>query len=382
MRNLRKAIAVSMCLVTGIFSVMPYSVTEKAYAAEQDGYYARVLRGEAAASETSYDTSTPSTDDPTGTPSTDGPTEPPYQSPDITFPSPEDPSSEPSDAPSSEPSESPVPEPTGTPVPEPSGSPEPTASPSAPANDFVVSDSTHLFYDYTYTNPVSGSSIVIYGNGMNKKVNGQKVNNKQFVAYTDIAASYNYTVNNNGVVKPAAGKVIVGITKSNTKPQVDKNKIKDAEAAKIARAGIKNGQITVTATGKEKGVVYLWVIDTGSKAVYDCCPVNVQLAPKRLEVQDASGAKLKNTQIATGSSINVCVAGIVSNGKKTADCTYTATVDANSQSYVDVKPVEGKPDEFVITAKGLKNNKNTKVTITFECKENGKKIKFKPVIKK
>ena len=217
---------------------------------------------------------------------------------------------------------------------------------------------------------------------MNKKVNGQKVNNKQFVAYTDIAASYNYTVNNNGVVKPAAGKVIVGITKSNTKPQVDKNKIKDAEAAKIARAGIKNGQITVTATGKEKGVVYLWVIDTGSKAVYDCCPVNVQLAPKRLEVQDASGAKLKNTQIATGSSINVCVAGIVSNGKKTADCTYTATVDANSQSYVDVKPVEGKPDEFVITAKGLKNNKNTKVTITFECKENGKKIKFKPVIKK
>lgn len=368
MRNLRKAIAVSMCLVTGIFSVMPYSVAEKAYAAEQGGYY-RALRGEAEVSETPYESTTPPTDDPTWTPSTDDPTWTPS-------------TDDPTGTPSPEPSESPVPEPTGTPVPEPSGSPEPTVSPSAPADNFVVSDSTHLFYDYTYTNPVSGSSIVIYGNGINKKVNGQRINNKQFTVYTDISASYNYTVNNNGVVKPAAGKVIVGITKSNTKPQVDKNKIKDAEAAKIARAGIKNGQITVTATGKEKGVVYLWVIDTGSKAVYDCCPVNVQLAPKRLEVQDASGAKLKNIKITTGSSINVCVAGIVSNGKKTADCTYTATVDANSQSYVYVKPVEGKTDEFIITAKGLKNNKNTKVTITFECKENGKKIKFKPVIKK
>ena len=359
MRNLRKAIAVSMCLVTGIFSVMPYSVAEKAYAAEQ-----------VSSLSTSGPTETSSTDDPTGTP-----TETPYESSDVTTPPPTETPDVTTPPPTETPTVTTAP-PTTTPT------TTPTASPSAPASDFVVSDSTHLFYDYTYTNPVSGSSIVIYGNGINKKVNGQRINNKQFTVYTDISASYNYTVNNNGVVKPAAGKVIVGITKSNTKPQVDKNKIKDAEAAKIARAGIKNGQITVTATGKEKGVVYLWVIDTGSKAVYDCCPVNVQLAPKRLEVQDASGAKLKNIKITTGSSINVCVAGIVSNGKKTDDCTYTATVDANSQSYVDVKPVEGKTDEFIITAKGLKNNKNTKVTITFECKENGKKIKFKPVIKK
>ena len=352
MKDLRKAIAVSMCLVTGIFSVMPYSVTEKAYAAEQGGYY-RALRGEAEVSETPYESTTPPTDTPT-TPPTDTPTAPPTDTPTVP--------------------------PTDTPTVPPATTP--TVSPSAPASDFVVSNSTHLFFDYTYKSPVSGSSIVIYGNGINKKVNGQRINNKQFTVYTDISASYNYTVNNNGVVKPAAGKVIAGITKSNTKPQVDKNKIKDAEAAKIARAQIKNGQITVTATGKEKGVVYLWVIDTGNKAVYDCCPINVQLAPKRLEVQDTSGSKLKNTQIATGSSINVCVAGIVSNGKKTDDCTYTAAVDTNSQSYIDVQPVEGKAGWFTVTAKGLKNNKNTKVTITFECKENGKKIKFKPVIKK
>ncbi len=348
MKNFKKVIAAGLCLVMGIVSTLPYQCT--AYAKEQQGYYSRVLRGAE-------------------------PTETPYESPvttetpDILEPSP---SAEPSVAPSAEPSTAPSTEP----------SMAPSASPSAPANNFVVSDSTHLFFDYTYTQPVSGSSVVIYGNGINKNINGKRVNNKQFVAYTDITASYNYNVNTKGVVKPAAGKVIAGITKSNTKPQVNKNKITDTEAAKIAKAKIKNGQVTVTATGKEGGVVYLWVIDTGSKAVYDCCPVNVQLAPRKLEIQDTAGSRLKNPQIATGASINVHVAGIVSNGKKTNDCTYTATVNDNSKDYASVKPVDGKTDEFEITAKGIKNNKNTKVTIVFECKENGKKIKFTATIKK
>ncbi len=346
MKSFKKVIAAGLCLVMGIVSALPYQGT--AYAKEQQSYYSRVLRGAE-------------------------PTETPYESP-VTSESPDPSASVTPDI--TEPS--PSPEPSASP----SVSPSPSASPSAPATNLVVSDSTHLFFDYTYTNPVSGSSVVIYGNGINKMVNGTRVNNKQFVAYTDITASYNYTVNTKGVVKPAAGKVITGITKSKTKPEVNKNKITDTEAAKVAKAKIKNGQVTVTATGKEGGVVYLWVIDTGSKAVYDCCPVNVKLAPKKLEIQDNAGSKLKNPQIATGASINVCVAGIVSNGKKTNDCTYTATVNDNSKDYASVKPVDGKTDEFEITAKGLKNNKNTKVTIVFECKENGKKIKFKATIKK
>lgn len=352
MRNLRKIIAAGMCLVLGTVFTVPY--TGMVYAAEKGNYYTGILRG-AEPSATPYESSTTS-ETPSESPTTS-------ETPDPVTPEPS-----PSAAPSASPSASP--------------SITPSASPSAPVNNFVVSDSTHLFFDYTYTKPVSGSSVVIYGNGINKDINGTKVNNKQFIAYTDITASYNYTVNTKGVVKPAAGKVITGITKSNVKPQVNKNKITDTEAAKIAKAKIKNGQVTVTATGKEGGVVYLWVIDTGSKAVYDCYPVNVQLAPKKLEIQDTAGSKLKNPKIATGSSINVRVAGIVSDGKKTTDCTYTATVNDNSKDYVSVKPVDGKTDEFEITAKGLKNNKNTKVNIVFECNENGKKIKFKATIKK
>lgn len=352
MKNLKKVIAASLCLITGAASVITYPGTQKVYAAEQGIYYAKALRGEEA----------PSTYTPPAPEYSYSPDESP--APEYSY-EPETPSPEPSLEPSAAPS--------------PGVTPEPSSSPSG---SFVVPDSKHLFYDYTYNKPVSDSPVVIYGNGINKTVNGEKVNNKQFIAYTDITASYNYTVNNKGVVKPAAGKVIVGITKTDTKPQVTKNKIVDTEAAQIAKARIRNGQVTVTSTGKEKGVVYLWVIDTGSKAVYDCCPINVQLAPKKLEIQDTSGSKLKNPKIATGSSINVRVAGIVSNSKKTEDCTYTATVDTSSQNYITVKAIEGKTDEFEITAKGLNNNKNTKVAIIFECKENGKKIKFKLTIKK
>ena len=126
-----------------------------------------------------------------------------------------------------------------------SGTSEP--APTVPTGSAVVPDCTHLFNDYDYTSPVKGSPVVLYGNGINKKIDGNVVNNKQFTAYTDILPSYNYTLNSKGVVKPSSGKVIAGITSSNTKPVVSKNKIVDREASKIAKASIKNGQVTVTA---------------------------------------------------------------------------------------------------------------------------------------
>lgn len=58
----------------------------------------------------------------------------------------------------------------------------------------------------------------------------------------------------------------------------------DNEASKIAKAKIQNGVVTVTATGKANGLVYLWIIDTGNKNKYECCPINVKLAPKKLEL--------------------------------------------------------------------------------------------------
>ena len=250
------------------------------------------------------------------------------------------------------------------------------------AKDYIpfVSGSEHIFNDYSYSNPVSGAAV-IYGNGINKKVNGIKVNNKELVLYTDILASYKYTLNNSGIVKPAVGKVIVAVTTTNEKPVVEKNKVKDTSASKIARAKMKNGQITVTAVGKEGGLVYLWVIDTGDKGVSACCPVDVKLAPKKLEVQDTSGNKLTNTKLQNGMSLDVHVSGI-SGSVKTEDCTYTATVDSKSQQYASVVPKGTDGKNFTITANGLKGNKNTKATIIFTCDQNGKKLKFSFTITK
>ena len=253
---------------------------------------------------------------------------------------------------------------------------------SDPTGNAIAPNCRHLFNDYDYASPVSGSPVILYGNGINKKIDGNVVNNKQFTAYTDILPSYNYTLNSKGVVKPSSGKVIAGITTSSTKPVVSKNKIVDRDAAKIAKASIKSGQVTVTAAGKEKGLVYLWVIDTGKNGAYECCPVNVLMAPKKLELQNTSGSKLKNSSISQGGSLDVCVAGIAPGGSKTDDCTYTATVADDSQSYVKVTPVQGKNGQFKITATGLKNNKNTKVSITFTCNENKKKVKLAVTIKK
>ncbi len=246
-----------------------------------------------------------------------------------------------------------------------------------PSKNFVPATGSHLFYDYDNTKSVSGSAIVIYGNGAKQKVDGKDINNKEFVAYTDILASYNYTVNSKGTVKASVGKVIAGITSSDAKPSLNnKKKIVDTAAAKIAKAKIKNGIVKVAATGKEKGLVYLWIMDTGKKEVSECYPVNVELAPKKLEVQNSTGSKLKNTKLENGKTLDVKVAGIVSNSLKTTDCTYTATVAANSQSYITVSPVTGSAEQFTIAATGLKNNKKTKASITFQCDQNGKKIKF------
>lgn len=232
-----------------------------------------------------------------------------------------------------------------------------------------------IFSDYEYKNSVSGTAIILYGNC--KK--GMDTIKKDCILYTDILSSYNYSVDSKGKVKASTGKVIAGITMSDTKPTIIKNKIVDSEAAKIAKAKIKNGQITVTATGKAGGVVYLWIMDTGNKGVSECCPINVKLAPKKLEVQETTGNKANKLKIANGTSKEVKIAGFVGT-TKTEDCTYTATVDSKSQNYVSVTTLDDK--SFILKGTGLKNDKDTKVSITFTCKENGKKVKFTTTITK
>lgn len=274
--------------------------------------------------------------------------------------------------------------PTPTPGTEPSSGPDtsPTPVPTSSSSP-VVPSGAHIFSDYNYNKPVADNEAVIYGNGAAKIVDGKKVNNKIFTAYTDISASYKYTVNSNGVVKASTGKVVVGITKSAAKPEVNnKNKITDTSASNIARAKIKNGQITVTALGKESGLVYLWVIDTGSKGVSASCPINVKMAPKKLKVQDSSGTALSKPKLENGKSLNVRVAGVVSGTTETKDCTYTAEVNTASQSYIQVSTKGTSGNEFIIKATGLKNNKNTKATVIFKCNQNNKKVKFSLTITK
>lgn len=274
--------------------------------------------------------------------------------------------------------------PTPTPGTEPSSGPDtsPTPVPTSSSSP-VVPSGAHIFSDYNYNKPVADNEAVIYGNGAAKTVDGKKVNNKIFTAYTDISASYKYTVNSSGVVKASTGKVVVGITKSAAKPEVNnKNKITDTSASNIARAKIKNGQITVTALGKESGLVYLWVIDTGSKGVSASCPINVKMAPKKLKVQDSSGTALSKPKLENGKSLNVRVAGIVSGTTETKDCTYTAEVNTASQSYIQVSTKGTSGNEFIIKATGLKNNKNTKAVVIFKCNQNNKNVKFSLTITK
>lgn len=247
-------------------------------------------------------------------------------------------------------------------------------------DNFVNANCEHLFYDYNYTDVVSGSPIVIYGNGGTFKTGGIKTTNKKFTAYTDILASYTCTINNKGIVKPVTGKVIVGITMSDTRPFIAKNKIIDKEAAKIAKARIKNGQVTVTATGKEGGVVYLWIIDTGDKGKYECCPINVKLAPRKLQVRDEGRDIIKNPVVFNGEEIKVFITGTVSKYKEASNCTYTAEVAVNSQNYIKVTPYGDFGNQFEIKVIGFQSNKKTKASVNFICRENGKKVKFSMTI--
>ncbi len=251
-------------------------------------------------------------------------------------------------------------------------------------NNVVTSSCTRFFYDYEYKNSVSGTAITLYGNC---KKNTDTIK-KDVILYTDILASYQYILGGNGKVKASTGKVIAGITMSDTKPALNRGKIIDNTAAKIAKAKIKHGQITITSVGKMAGTVYLWVMDTGKKEVAECYPIQVKLAPKKLEVQDLSGKKASKLRIENGSSVNVQVVGFIGS-IKTTDCEYVPTVDSRSESYVSIEKVAYSDADgnfinnvFSIKGIGLKNKKDTKVSITFTCKENGKKIKFTTTITK
>lgn len=252
---------------------------------------------------------------------------------------------------------------------------------------------SHFYEDYQYKTPASNSTIRIYANGGNVDVQDSltKKDYRKCILYTDITASYNYKENDNHVVRPSTGKVIVGISTSSTSPNIVNGKIVDKEAARVAYASIRSGQITVTAR-QQTGKVYLWAVDTGSANVSACCPVTVVAAPTATNLYsmpDTSSSFTygKTPQYKTG-KINVGETTKVylyptskQNGvtTKVSNVTYTATMDDNCFGYFAVSKSSSNPLCFEVRAYALKNGKSATGKITFTCNLTGKKTTFKAV---
>lgn len=272
-----------------------------------------------------------------------------------------------------------------------------TGSAVVTSSALVTADCNHIFYDYGYTSPVK-NQVVIYANGSIVKEAENKINYKSLCLYTDILASYSYKVNTKGVVTPKSGKVVTGITLSSEKPVLVKGKIVDKEAQKIARVKIKNGQVTVTAQ-KIPGLVYLWIMDTGSREVYESCPVNVLAAPSKINlynIPDSDNSfsfhekQYKKDNIEIGQEKRIYIYPYYKNGnenKKAGEAVFTAEVETKAANYFSVTQDSKNPFCFIITTSVLNNGNKVSGKITFTCKQNGKKAVFvatavKPVFNK
>lgn len=262
------------------------------------------------------------------------------------------------------------------------------------ADDDAPLDTTpvdHFFEDHTRQIKATKSTIRVYANGgtITDPETNIKTDTKKCILYTDIIPSYLYTVNEKtGVVKPSTGKVAVGITMSDEMPDAAKGKIVDKEAAKIATASIKSGQITVTAK-QQPGTVYLWAIDTGEIGTAACCPVTVKVSPSAAnlyEIPDTDSdfeygktKPYKKGEINVGETVKMYVYPYYKAGKevaKVSNAVYTAHVDAKNQDYFSVVQSQNNPHCFEVSALKLKDGKKVSGKIEFVCSQNGKKVAF------
>lgn len=295
----------------------------------------------------------------------------------------------------------PVPTPTVVPTPTPTVAPTPRVSLEAPCE--------HLYMDYRYQDPVTLDDIfTIYVNGSTKmvekdSVSGENitVNYKQVSLFTDLKPTYVYQYDEKKQKLIAStSKIIVGITTTKAKPSIAKGKIvADKAAGKIAKAAIKNGCITVTATGAGADRVYLWVARLRSNTEADtivCCPIEIKVAPTAL--------KLSTTEITGAGSMNASAVSYSNKGRVaigdsesldlylyptykldktltiTEDAHYTYTIATGMESYLSVTGDDDNPYHFVLTGKGLKDAKKTTVRIIFSCAENGRKVTYSATV--
>lgn len=284
---------------------------------------------------------------------------------------------------------------------------EPTVAPTAAPTPRVPLEAPceHLYRDYLYQDPItSNDTLTVYVNGSTKMVekdpeSGENVtvNYKQVSLFTDLKPIYVYQYDDKKQKLIAStSKIIVGITTTNTKPEIAKGKIvANKGAGKIAKAAIKNGCITVTATGAGAERVYLWVARLNSNTEAEtmvCCPIEIKVAPTLL--------KLSTTEITDAGSMNASTVSYSSKGRVaigesealdlylyptykydktltiTEDAHYTCTVAAGMEEYLSVTADATNPYHFVLTGKALKNARKTTVKANFFCVENGRKVTY------
>lgn len=275
-----------------------------------------------------------------------------------------------------------------------------------------AAEAKHIFVDWgngTWENgswkdarPATEGSIVVYANGGNVKINddGDKFNFKQSKVYTNILGSYKYDYNaDRKKLTTMTGKVIVitstsqdykeGYEESKKKYDTKNEAIKTASS--IAKASIKNGEITVSA-GSESGTVYLHVVDTANPFVdghHDTVPVTVLASAAKIALTTGSAvdvtkdiSKKKVTRAITKTSLNVDDSVTVyanpmytkENNKIATGSTITAELSENSKEYFKIECVDTKNYGYKITCLKTKGDgKTCSGRVTFTCKESGKK---------
>jgi len=244
---------------------------------------------------------------------------------------------------------------------------------------------TGYYTDYKHLTAATGGSIVAYVNGNKDK--------KASTIYTDMTPSYIYTATTDKkgkvTVKSATSKISVYVTTENTAPKADaRGRItNDAKAEKIAKAAIKNGQITVTAQ-KEAGKVYLWTVDSNAKTDPTSIPVTVYEAPKKVDLYakkaDITDENVKNI---TAGEINITEKQDIyldaynvkdrSKARITDNLSFTAAVDKRSAGYFTVEADSNDPYHFTIQANKLNGNTAFTGSVTFTCDQSGAKVSFK-----
>ena len=235
---------------------------------------------------------------------------------------------------------------------------------------------------------ISARTLFVYGGNV-KQSDGNRINYKSRVYYTNLQASNIVTVDKKGKSKVKKGKLVTGITSKNEKPALVKGKIsKDAAAVKIAKASISKGKVKVTAQ-KEPGSVYLWVMDTGDAGACICAKLTIKAAPSKLQIFAKASSDInfssdkknlyKKDDIGLGNSVKLYVYPTYKENrqmKETKDASYSATVNSQMADYFTVTQDTDNPYCFIVKANGLKNNKKTKGKITIQCNENGRKVVF------